>query len=147
VRVSRGDLDGALEAFEESLTVRRRLSASDPRNTLWQRDVTLSLDGIGDVRVSRGDLDGALKAFEESLAGARRLSASDPRNAAWQRDLAVSHFKLYQLSNQAEQSERATEHLRECHRVLQGMRTAGMHLDPPMAGLLAQLDAHFGTEE
>jgi len=147
VRVSRGDLDGALEAFEESLAVRRGLSASDPRNTQWQRDVSVSLDKVGGVRVSRGDVDGALEVFEESLAVRRRLSASDPRNTQWRYDIAASHFHLHRIADRSKQPELANEHRRECHRVLVGMRTAGMHLDAWATGFLKQFDAHFGTEE
>ena len=39
-----GDLAGALEAYRESLAVRRRLAAADPSNAGWQRDLTVSHD-------------------------------------------------------------------------------------------------------
>ena len=90
MRVAEGDRAGALKAYEESLAIRRRLAAADPGNAGWARDVSVSLERIGDVRVAEGDRAGALKAYEESLAIRRRLAAADPGNAGWARDVSVS---------------------------------------------------------
>ncbi|MEI6342829.1 MAG: hypothetical protein WCR07_12800, partial [Verrucomicrobiota bacterium] len=56
----------------------------------WQRDLTVSLDRVGDVLVSQGDGEGALACYRESLGVMRRLAQSDATNAGWQRDLTVS---------------------------------------------------------
>ncbi|TNJ34041.1 tetratricopeptide repeat protein, partial [Chlorobaculum thiosulfatiphilum] len=71
-----GDLDGALNAFRESLAVSQRLAASDPSHAGWQRDLSVSQEKIGNVLRDQGDLDGALNAFRESLAVSQRLAAS-----------------------------------------------------------------------
>ena len=72
----------------------RKLAAADPGNAEWQRDVSVSLDRVGDVRLAAGDRAGALAAYEESLAIMRKLAAPDPGNAQWQRDVSVSLDKV-----------------------------------------------------
>src|SRR5215813_10433699 len=46
----------------------------DPGNAGWQRDVSVSLEKVGDVRRAAGDRAGALSAYEEGLA----IGASSP---------------------------------------------------------------------
>ena len=59
-------------------------------NVRWQRDLSSSLNNVGDVRRAAGDRAGALKAYEESLAVTRRLVAADPVDSDNQRSLATS---------------------------------------------------------
>ncbi|MDG1208297.1 MAG: tetratricopeptide repeat protein, partial [Paracoccaceae bacterium] len=66
----------------------------DPGNAGWARDVSFSLNNVGNIRVAAGDRDGALAAYEESLAIFRDLSARDPGNARWARDVSVSLNKV-----------------------------------------------------
>ncbi len=63
-------------------------------NAGWARDVSVSLDKVGDVRVAQGDLPGALEAYEESLRIRRALAARDTGNAGWARDVSVSLSKV-----------------------------------------------------
>jgi tetratricopeptide (TPR) repeat protein len=70
------------------------LVVSEPTNTVWQRDLSVSHERVGDVLRDQGDLDGALRDYRESLAIRERLAAGDPANAVWQRDLSVSHNKV-----------------------------------------------------
>ena len=39
VQSARGNLDGALEADQDSLAIAEKLAAQDPGNALWQRDL------------------------------------------------------------------------------------------------------------
>ena len=56
LRKSQGDLDGALAAYGESLTLRRALCAADPRNAQWQRDAALTAEKIGSALVMKSAL-------------------------------------------------------------------------------------------
>ena len=85
-----GDVAGALTAYAEGLEIARTLSARDPVNVQWTRDLSVWLDRVGDLRRVEGDMAGALAAYTEGLEIARPLSAHDPDNAAWARDLSVS---------------------------------------------------------
>jgi tetratricopeptide (TPR) repeat protein len=63
VRIARGDLAGAVAAYEAALAVAEKLAAQDPSNSEWQRDLSVSFDRIGDVQSARGNLEAALKAY------------------------------------------------------------------------------------
>jgi len=85
-----GDLTGALEAYRASLAIAQRLAAQDPANADWQRNLSVSQDGVGNVLRDQGDLTGGLEAYRANLATRQRLAAQDPANAEWQRDLSIS---------------------------------------------------------
>ena len=68
-------------------------------NTQLERDISVSLDKIGDVKRSQNDNAGALAAYDESLAIARHLAAADPGNVQWQTDLVVSLYKVAILAD------------------------------------------------
>ena len=122
----------------------QRLAASDPANAGWQRDLSVSLNKLGDLAVAQGDLAGALRYFTQDMAIAERLAASDPANAKWQRDLAVSHFKLHQLAQTKGDEAMAGAELHACYTVLHGMKQRGLHFDPQMAQVYEQLHGMFG---
>jgi hypothetical protein len=46
--------------LSQGLGIAERLAASDPSKTDWQRGLSVSYDGMGDVQVQQGDLTGAL---------------------------------------------------------------------------------------
>jgi tetratricopeptide (TPR) repeat protein len=77
VLTTEGDLAKAVAAYEADLAIYRRLSAGDPANPIFLREVSVSLNNIGDASQSEGDLAGALKAFDESLGIRRTLAAAD----------------------------------------------------------------------
>ena len=81
-----GRLSEALRAYDAA-----RETAARTGNV---RDLSVSLDYIGDVQVAQGDLNAALKSFQDCLAIAKRLAASDSGNSGWQRDLIVSCVKI-----------------------------------------------------
>ena len=85
MQVAQGDLPGALASYEASKQIMEQLAERDPGNAGWQRDVSVSLDRVGDVQVAQGDLPGALASYEASKAdqGAAR------RARPWQRRLAA----------------------------------------------------------
>lgn len=56
---SRGDLARALESYRASLQIDQRLAESDPSNAAWQREMSVSHNGVGNVLLQQGDLPGA----------------------------------------------------------------------------------------
>ncbi len=93
-RVMRGDLSGALDAYQSGKKIAEAVARSQPDNAGWQRDLSVSYNKVGDVLVAQGQLADALKAYRDSLAIAERLAKDDPQNAGWQRDLSVSYNKV-----------------------------------------------------
>jgi tetratricopeptide (TPR) repeat protein len=96
----------ALGDYRASRYLFDRLVQSDPGNAVWQRDLSVSFNKVGDVLVAQGNLPEALKSYRDSLAIADRLARSDPGNAGWQRDLAVSLGRVARV--QARQGAHAT---------------------------------------
>jgi hypothetical protein len=66
-------LAGALEAYDEGLKIMRVLSAKDPLNMEWRRDLQVSLIKQCDAFRTRNDLAGEFAACRESLGIARAL--------------------------------------------------------------------------
>jgi hypothetical protein len=48
---------------------------------MWQREMSVSYDKVGDAQLAQGDLAGALKSYFDSLAILERLAKTDPGNA------------------------------------------------------------------
>ena len=94
VLVAQGDLAGARGRYQESLEIRRRLTAVNPNSAVLQHDVSVSLDKLGDVLVEQGDLGGARVRYQESSEIVRRLVAADASSAALQRGVSLSLSKL-----------------------------------------------------
>jgi tetratricopeptide (TPR) repeat protein len=91
---ARGDLSEARRRYGAAYAIAERLAASDPGNTEWRRDLSVSHNKLGNVAVTAGNLDEARAQFAKGLAISERLAAADPGNAGWQRDLSVSHERL-----------------------------------------------------
>ena len=87
-------LSHASKEYREAQTLALRLTTNDPRNSDWQRDLSVSYHKLGDVAKAQGDLEAAARAFRDGLAIGSKLADSDPRNSQWQRDLSVSYNKL-----------------------------------------------------
>jgi class 3 adenylate cyclase/tRNA A-37 threonylcarbamoyl transferase component Bud32/tetratricopeptide (TPR) repeat protein len=94
VRVAQGKLQEALDAYRQSLDIRRILAEQDKSNAGWQRDLAVSYDDVGGVLVAQGQLRKALNAYQQSLNIRRILAEQDKSNAVWQRDLIVSLYKV-----------------------------------------------------
>jgi tetratricopeptide (TPR) repeat protein len=89
-----GQLEPAVGELRQAVALGEGLARQDPSNAAWQRDLSVSLERLGDVQRAQGDLAGALESFRNSQRIFERLARQDPSNAAWQRDLSVSHNKL-----------------------------------------------------
>ena len=83
---AQGNLTEALKSYRASSAIRDRLAAADPRNALWQRDLSVSHEHVGDVLADQGDLPHALSSYRMSLAIRERLATADEHNAERQRD-------------------------------------------------------------
>ena len=76
------------------MAIAQKLAASDPSNSQWQRDLSISHERIGDTQRAQGDLAGALKSYQAGMAIRQRLAASDPSNSEWQTDVAVLAWNI-----------------------------------------------------
>ncbi|MEM1204983.1 MAG: tetratricopeptide repeat protein, partial [Acidobacteriota bacterium] len=88
-----GDLDQASRAAEALLS-RARTLHNGARTPEALRDLSTSLDNVGDVRRDQGRLDDAANAYDESLDIARRLANDYAPTPEALRDLSVSWNKV-----------------------------------------------------
>jgi tetratricopeptide (TPR) repeat protein len=89
-----GDSARAAEAFQTSLEIAQRLASHDPGNVIWQRELLLCHQRIGEISLARGDSAKALEEYEKSLAMAQRLAAQQPSALPWQQLRLANHVKI-----------------------------------------------------
>ncbi len=104
--LSQGDFAAAEKYFAESLALRRLLAAEHPENPLWQHNLGVSLDNLGDTHVRKAEdlrstgkdalpeFAEALRNYRESFAIIRPLADRRDASPVWRHDLAVGHFKI-----------------------------------------------------
>ena len=79
-----GKLDQAAQAIATA-SRSALVAASDPSNTDWQRDLSVSHNKLGDVARAKASSTRPPQAYRDGLTIAKSLAASDPGNADWQR--------------------------------------------------------------
>ena len=89
-----GDLGASRHWYDKASAIAQRLVVGEPGNAHWQRDLSVSLNGLGNVEMASGNFARAREHYEAGLGIAERLAAQEPGNAHWQRDLSVSHNRL-----------------------------------------------------
>jgi tetratricopeptide (TPR) repeat protein len=141
-----GKLDEALVFHTKRNDIISALAASDPANAAWQRDLSVSLNKLGDLAVAQDDLGGALRHITEANTIAERLATSDPANAARQRDLWVSYVKLADLCEKSQQAAEAQEWWQRAYETLAAMKERGLHVSPQDLGILDWLRTKVGGE-
>jgi tetratricopeptide (TPR) repeat protein len=92
--LEQGKLPEALDAYQQSLAIFKRLAEQDKTNSAWQRDLSVSYNKVGDALVGQGKLPEGVDAHQQSLAIFKRLAEQDESNSAWQRDLSLSYNKV-----------------------------------------------------
>ena len=134
-----GRLRSAVEMASLSEQILRPQADSDRGNAAWQRDLSISLNQLGNLAVSQGNLPEAQRLFGEALRIAQRLAESDRGNSAWQRDLVVSHHQLAMLARKQNDEPVFVAELQACFEILDRMRKQNLHFDPSMEQVYQQL--------
>lgn len=111
VRQARGDLDGALKAYQESLEEAEAVVRSDPDNATWQIGLGASHFYVGDIKRRRRDLDGALVHFRAYQEIAKQLVERDPDNVEFTLELSYGYSNIAAILSDQGQLEEALAHL------------------------------------
>jgi hypothetical protein len=97
---AKGDVCGALAMYDESLALRRRLSAADPANGGFQCDLAVNLMRAGEALESYGDRVRALASYREAVEIADRVSQGPSGSSQWQSDLAILKERVEKLARE-----------------------------------------------
>jgi tetratricopeptide (TPR) repeat protein len=108
-----GDTQAALDAYQESLKISRQIAQNDPGSSQAQRDLSVSLNKLGDINLQLGNSQAALDAYQESLKIRRQIAQNDPGSSQAQRDLLVSFYKQGQILSKLERPQEALEFYRQ----------------------------------
>jgi tetratricopeptide (TPR) repeat protein len=94
VWLAQGKLQEALEVYEQSLAIAKRLTDQDKSNTRWLRDLGMSFERVGDVLVAQDKLQEALEIYEQELTIAQHLTDEDKSNTGLQANLSESYLNV-----------------------------------------------------
>ncbi|MEX1364883.1 MAG: hypothetical protein AB1Z98_17275, partial [Nannocystaceae bacterium] len=109
------------------LKARERLAEADPQSAQAQRDLSVSLDKLGNVELQAGNLAAACERFQRSLEIAERLAEADPQSAQAAFDLYISHQWLARVAKARAEREEQVHHLNAAKAVLDAMETRGQY--------------------
>jgi tetratricopeptide (TPR) repeat protein len=90
MRLRRGRIEQAREAYTLALSIAQALVSEEPDNSEWRRDLSVSYEKVADI-LRRSDPAAALVNYEASLKIRQDLARREPDNTEWQRDLSVSY--------------------------------------------------------
>ena len=85
---------------DATLAIARELVQRNPDSADARRDVSVSLDNVGQVALAGGDLPAARRAYTDSLELRRELAQRNPDSADARRDVMVSLVRLAELAEQ-----------------------------------------------
>jgi len=100
VRLARGEMEAAREAFGQALISSEDLVARDPRNTEWLAGLGAVHFWIGNIDYSQGHLQDAEARFVHYLDISRQLVALEPDESAWQLEVAYGYTNLAALAEE-----------------------------------------------
>ena len=141
-----GDADQRMKHFTRDLEIAESLLKANPDSAQAARDVSVSLNKLGDLLAARGrpgDADQAQKHYTRSLEIRESLLKANPGSAQAARDVVVSHFSLICLFANAGDKKAETRHLRACYDILHPRIDAGIVFDPLIMKAYGELQRMF----
>jgi eukaryotic-like serine/threonine-protein kinase len=92
-----GSVTDALDWYHRSRDIGLDLIgavAAEGKTAVWQHDLSIAYNKIGDVLSKLGNSTDALSNYRNSLGIRKRLAEADPKNPQWQRDLASAYDRI-----------------------------------------------------
>ncbi|MES2922236.1 MAG: DUF4062 domain-containing protein [Verrucomicrobiota bacterium] len=144
-----GDAEKALAHFQRSLEVREKLLTANSDSAQAARDVSVSLNQLGEFLARRGqpgDAEKALAHFQRDLEISEKLLTANPDSAQTAWDVAVSHYNMATFAEDREDAAGKARHRRACYEILAPRIARGMTFDPPVMRVFVELKQEFGKE-
>jgi tetratricopeptide (TPR) repeat protein len=96
-RTEQGDLAAALQHYGQAAALMQRLSAADPANPAFSRDLSVAQNRIAAVLFALGHWCEAADGYRRSIAVMEQLTSTNPYNADFQNDLAWCRARLAEV--------------------------------------------------
>jgi tetratricopeptide (TPR) repeat protein len=120
VRREQGDLDAAMEAFNQSLRYADQMARRAPQDPEANLSMANSLFYLGYIHWQRGELAEARGIFESIIPIVDGVSALDPDNPDWLVERAYANTNLGRLLELDQRNERGAHEELVSHRVQHG---------------------------
>lgn len=117
VRIAKGDLGGAMQAFDEALELSSDLVARDGTRGEWLLDLGAIRFWRGNVQWVRGDRGAARQEFEAYLQASERLVALDEDNPDWRMEIAYAHTNLGMVHEASGELDLAIAEIQRSNRI------------------------------
>jgi tetratricopeptide (TPR) repeat protein len=91
---AQGKLQEALEVYEQSLAIVKRLTDQDKFRPGWLRDFAWSFERVGNVLVAQGKLQEGLEVYQQELTIVQSLNEKDKSNPELQANLSGSYLNV-----------------------------------------------------
>ncbi len=121
-RGAKGDADENIQHCQQSLALAEALYRAAPNSEVFARDVSVSLEKLGDFLAQRGqpgDAEAALKNYQREVEICEKLLAANPDSGEAARDVSISLVKLGGFLTQRGQPGDAEAALKHCTRSLE----------------------------
>jgi len=138
VRLSLGEFDPALAAFQESLNLSRELSGRSPDNEDWLFALGNAWFWVGYTHWQKGDLGAAVGPMTEYFKAAERLVQLDAGNRKWQLERGYALGNLGSLAWTRGESDEAIRHYESASNLIEGLLETA-----PADGELLQAQIEF----
>lgn len=101
-----GDFQAALEYYTKSFNIRQRLLSRDNSKVIYQHNLAVSHDNLGDLHIAKAialrnkssnpeqEFENAIAEYRKGMEIAKQLAARKDATAEWRHDHAVSRFKI-----------------------------------------------------
>ncbi|MDZ7878443.1 MAG: tetratricopeptide repeat protein [Saprospiraceae bacterium] len=89
-----GNLDKALQFYEDYSKLEKQLYESYPNNVSFKNGLAISYQYLGYTHAALGNLDKALQFYEDDAELTKQLYESYPNNVEFKNNLAISYSKL-----------------------------------------------------
>src|SRR5581483_2153695 len=94
LNIEAGGTAEAKKQYEQAHDLARRLCEANPKSAEAQRDLSVTLEKLGDVYLKLGDKEAALKKYNEDREICQCLADADKNSPQAQHDLSASHNRL-----------------------------------------------------
>ena len=140
IQLQLGNPPEALAYFKKYNAMCEELYRKAPDDARAARDLSVSYDNLGNIQLQLGNPPEALAYYQKYNAMCEELYRKAPDYAQAARDIAVSYYNLASFCGQQKRNQEANQYWALCKDAILYMKQRKMFVDPPIEGLLKQIE-------